>query len=269
MKFVKMHGLGNDFIIINNIDEKIALTVAQIRKLANRNLGIGFDQCLILSKATNATDDFLYKIYNADGSEVGQCGNGARCAARYLKEFHHTTLQTIKFQTITTSMSCSFTSDNKVKVDFPVPKFAALDIPIKLKAIDFKYTWQKLEFFAVNVGNPHAILNCNKLDSTYINRVGAKLAADKIFPEGCNIGFMKIENHCKISLRVFERGAGETQACGSGAVAAAIISNKFFKLASKLTVVLLGGEVCVDLQKSNPVLIGSANFVFEGEMLVS
>lgn len=266
-----MHGLGNDFIIIDAINQTIQPTAEQISDWANRRTGVGFDQCLLIEKSPYSGIDFFYRIFNADGSEVGQCGNGARCLARFIHYYGLSKKSFISVATATTRMQLQLNSDDTVTVDLGRPKFAVGDIPMQAHQQHEVYYLtdshnHRHAFHTVNVGNPHAVVRVNNLAQTPVKEIGKFIGEHAMFPEQANVGFMEIVNQSIIKLRVFERGCGETQACGSGAVAAAVVGRKFHQLNSDITVELLGGSLKVhwpDPEKS-VMLTGPAVFVYEG-----
>ncbi|WP_131783559.1 diaminopimelate epimerase [Legionella gresilensis] len=273
LHFTKMHGLGNDFIVIDALRQKIDLSKLNIPSLANRHTGIGFDQCLIVEASQDDKIDFFYRIFNADGQEVGQCGNGARCLARFVKHYGLTTKTQIRIATKTTNMSLQINSDNTVTVDVGQPLFEPNRIPLKalkqmpLYCLPLK-NGKSHEVHALSVGNPHAITVVDDLIQTPVAKLGKEISEHPLFPEQTNAGFMKIINEHQIALRVYERGCGETQACGSGALAAAIAAQLFHHLKSPIEVVLLGGNLLVEWSglSTSAFLTGPATFVYEGRL---
>ncbi len=262
INFTKMHGLGNDFIVINNLDGIINLTTKQICYLADRNFGIGFDQLLLIAKSTTANIDFRYIIYNADGSEVEQCGNGARCFARFVKENKLSNNNPIKVQTNAGILSL-FVDNNLVVVDMGKADFSSHSIILDDKYNDI-YNIVGIDMHLLSIGNPHAVIIVDNLDSIDIKAIGSKIQQDSIFLNSINVGFMQIVAKDKIKLRVFERGVGETLACGSGACAAVAVGIKQKLLDNKVIVKLNGGNVIVEQKIENIFLTGPAEFVFTG-----
>lgn len=272
IKFTKMHGLGNDFIIIDAINQTVQLTSEQIAHWSDRRTGIGFDQCLLVEKSKTKETDFFYRIFNADGSEVGQCGNGARCLARFIRYYNLSNKPIVSVATSTTQMQLQINQDHTVTIDFGHPKFSPDEIPIDAeKKADHDYcltdaAHSTYRFHAVNVGNPHAVVRVDKVATIPVEKIGRFIGQHSVFPEQANVGFMEIITQNYIKLRVFERGSGETQACGSGAVAAAAVARLFYRLDAVITVELLGGALKVEwpTPEHSIELTGPATFVYEG-----
>ncbi|HAT5043765.1 TPA: diaminopimelate epimerase, partial [Legionella pneumophila] len=271
IKFTKMHGLGNDFIVLDGVNQSIQLTVEQIQKLANRHTGIGFDQCLLIESSQTEGIDFNYRIFNADGQEVGQCGNGARCIALFARYYGLTAKNKLTVATKTTLMDLIINEDNSVSVNMGVPRLAPGEIPLLADRQSPEYSLElnngnTVNLHAISVGNPHAVLLVENIDTAPVNSLGQQISFHPQFPEQVNVGFMQIINHEKINLRVYERGCGETIACGSGAVAAAAIARLFYNLSDKITVHLPGGDLCIQwpCPTAPIILTGPAAFVYEG-----
>jgi diaminopimelate epimerase len=270
MKFTKMHGLGNDFVVVDAINQRIALTAKKIRFMADRHTGIGFDQLLVVEKTTQENADFKYRIFNADGSEVGQCGNGARCFARFVRDKKLTVKDEIVVETKSGQLVLSFTENDLITVNMGIPKHLPAEIPMIMEQEARFYTVNmngvEKAFGAVSMGNPHAVLQVNDIKTAPVETVGAALESHKIFPERANIGFMQVVDKNSIKLRVFERGAGETQACGSGACAAVVIGIEQNLLNKDVKVELPGGELNISWAgRGEPVFMtGAAVSVFEG-----
>lgn len=270
MKFTKMHGLGNDFVVVDAINQRIALTPKKIRFMADRHTGIGFDQLLVVEKSSQENADFKYRIFNADGSEVGQCGNGARCFARFVRDKKLTDKNDIVVETKSGQLVLSFTDDDLITVNMGIPKHAPAEIPMIMEQEARFYTVNvngtEKAFGAVSMGNPHAVLQVGDVKTAPVETVGAALESHKIFPERANIGFMQVVDKNFIKLRVFERGAGETQACGSGACAAVVIGIEQNLLSNSVKVELPGGELNISWAgRGQPVFMtGAAVSVFEG-----
>lgn len=274
LHFTKMHGLGNDFIVINAINQPLNLTSTEIAKLAKRDTGIGFDQCLVVEASTLEGIDFFYRIFNADGQEVGQCGNGARCLARFVHHYKLTQKTKLTVATHTTRMNLSLNSDETVTVDFGLPKLLPADIPLlmPMQASSYQLPFQQGVYHtvhALSVGNPHAIIVVPNVLDAPVTSLGQEISEHPLFPEQTNAGFMEILNPSHIKLRVYERGAKETRACGSGAVAAVAVGILFHQLAPIVEVSLPGGYLTVEWQnqKSPMLLTGPASFVYEGVLL--
>ncbi|KTD75478.1 diaminopimelate epimerase [Legionella waltersii] len=272
--FTKMHGLGNDFIVIDAIHQQIKLNPLQIAKMANRSTGIGFDQCLLIEPSQNENIDFQYRIFNADGQEVGQCGNGARCIALFAKHYGLTNKNKLTVATKTTHMELVINADDSVSVNMGKPKLSPAQIPLNVPTQLDQYSLrlndeQIVNFHSIGVGNPHAVLAVPDVDQAPVHALGKQICLHPLFPEQTNVEFMQILNEHHIKLRVYERGCGETIACGSGAVAAAAIGRLFYNLADLISISLLGGDLQVSWPKidGDIILTGPAAFVYEGKML--
>lgn len=277
IRFTKMHGLGNDFVVIDATEVPFNLSAQQITKLGNRHTGIGFDQMLVIlpADAIVSTDcnnhqpiDFCYQIYNQDGSAVGNCGNGVRCFGRYVFERGLTTKRHLHIQTGTVQMVLAIGESNQVKVNMGKPNFDLASLPCLLadsseiyyNIDDFSYS-----FGLVSMGNPHIVIVVDDLMSLDIAIPAQFLQNHAIFPEGVNVGFMQIISRTRIILRVYERGAGETNACGTGACAAVAVGINQGLLDEHVTVGLKGGELTVCWNKKEQLyMTGPASFVFDG-----
>lgn len=279
LQFTKMHGLGNDFIVINGIYATPNLNAALISRLAQRNTGIGFDQCLLISASKHPSIDFFYRIFNANGQEVGQCVNGARCIARFITYYGLTNKLHFEVATFSTHMHLTVNIDDSVTVRLASPNlspghpYVHLAHPaLKATKINYQLTLNDgstHSLFIVDVGNPHAIYLVNALDTVNINYLGKAISEHLCFPEGINVIFMQLITQKQIALRVYERGCGETLACGSAAVAAAAIAILFYNSDNNLEINLRGGNLIVEwLGIGNPIyLSGPANFVYEGTLM--
>ena len=227
INFTKMHGLGNDFVVIDAINQQINLTPEQIRRLSDRHFGIGFDQLLLVEKALSSDADFNYRIFNADGGEVSQCGNGARCFARFVRDKKLTDKDEIRVNTALNQLLLRFDADNMITVNMGVPRHAPAEIPLMAEAESRFYTVRikdnEKAFGAVSMGNPHAVIQVTDIKTAPVEEVGKALENHAFFPERVNVGFMQVIDRQHIKLRVYERGAAETLACGSGACAAVVI----------------------------------------------
>ena len=267
-----MHGLGNDFVVIDAINQSISMTPKQIHQLASRHFGIGFDQLLLVEKAENNTADFAYRIFNADGSEVSQCGNGARCFALFIREKKLSDKDQITVDTNAGQLLLCFDENDLITVNMGIPKHTPADIPMLATEEAKFYTVQVNEseraFAAVSLGNPHAVLQVNDVKTAPVNEIGPDLEKHPIFPERANIGFMQIVDRQHIKLRVYERGAGETLACGSGACAAAVIAIEQNLIEQPVSVELPGGPLKISWQgRGQPVFMtGPAVTVFDGTL---
>jgi len=274
IKFTKMHGLGNDFMVLDGINQTIKLSADQIKHYADRKTGVGFDQCLIIEPSAQESIDFNYRIFNADGQEVGQCGNGARCLALFAQYYGLTKKPNLRVATNTTQMNLQINPDQSVTVDMGQPKLNPNDIPFLAAHQTDEYQLSFVDgtatsVHAISVGNPHAVRVVTDVNSAPVQSLGHEISHHPLFPEQTNAGFMQILNPAHIKLRVYERGCGETSACGSGAVAAAAIGRLFYGLSEQITVSLTGGELRVDWPRINgPItLTGPATFVYEGRLL--
>jgi diaminopimelate epimerase len=268
-----MHGLGNDFIVIDGINQKINLTAQQIAKLAQRNTGIGFDQLLLIEASPQTEIDFNYRIFNADGHEVGQCGNGARCLALFAKRYGLTTKNHLRVATTTTEMSLHINADDTVSVEMGVPQLSPAAIPLKVlqQAITYELPLDDgtvAAIHAVGVGNPHAVIVVPDVEIAPVATLGSQISFHSYFPEQTNVGFMQIVNPQHIKLRVYERGCGETLACGSGAVAAVAVGRLYHHLASQVRVNVLGGDLMIQWLAVDQkiTLTGPAVFIYEGQI---
>ena len=264
INFTKMHGLGNDFVVMNNIDGDISLSVDEIRKLSDRRFGIGFDQLLMVESATSKEADFRYVIFNADGSEVSQCGNGARCFALYIQKKNLSYKNTLTVETNAGVLTLNINRNGSVTVDMGAPNFEPSKIPLNFENESSEYLVEELKVGSLSIGNPHAIVIQDEIKD--IEQAASKIQSSDAFPEGVNVGFMQIINREEIKLRVVERGVGETLACGSGACAAVIYGIKRGHLDSKVIVHLNGGDAVVDYDGDKVFLTGPGEFVYEGSV---
>ena len=264
-----MHGLGNDFIVINNLNDVYNEDSINIPKLANRHTGIGFDQLLIVESSERADVDFKYRIFNADGQEVQQCGNGARCFALYVFEKKLTSKIKLNVETLNGDIGLIINNTSSVTVNMGEPEFMPSKIPANLDNQHKKYSINGKEIGVLSMGNPHAVLISNNIESLEIDKSAKDIQNSGYFPEGVNVGFMQINSPSNISLRVYERGVGETQACGTGACAAVVFGVENDLLGNKVRVSLLGGDLDINYEKESDVLMtGPAVFVFEGSIEV-
>ncbi|MDH3972586.1 MAG: diaminopimelate epimerase [Gammaproteobacteria bacterium] len=272
LEFTKMHGLGNDFVVIDAINQSVFLTAEQIQQLADRHRGIGFDQLLLVEAATTAAADFRYRIYNADGGEVGQCGNGARCFMQFVHEHGLTRKDILQVETSGGPLQLRREADGLVSVDMGVPRLEVADIPFVASARDTSYLIDvnnvSMEISALSMGNPHAVLLVDAIEQAPVAELGPLLEGHVRFPERVNVGFMEIVDADTIRLRVYERGAGETLACGSGACAAVVAGRLQGRLSARVKVLLNGGELVVSWDgEGQPVLMtGPATTVYQGRI---
>lgn len=271
-KFTKMQALGNDFVVIDGVRQAINLSADEIRLLADRHRGIGFDQLLLLEDSSTPGVDFRYRIFNADGGEVGQCGNGARCLARFISENGLSTKPEVVVETLAGQLRLRALADNQASASLGAPRFAASQVPHLLSGSGPVYSLnlngKDLSLLTVNVGNPHAVFKVDDVDQIDIDGIGRALNSHPAFPEGVNVGFLSIHSDApnELRLRVFERGVGETQSCGSGACAAAVIAISQGWRQGKVIVKQPGGDLAVSWEGDGQEvwLTGSAEMVFAG-----
>ncbi len=270
LRFTKMHGLGNDFVVIDAINQSVHLDTHQLRRIADRRFGVGCDQVLLVEASDQPDSAFRYRIYNADGGEVEQCGNGARCFARFVREKGLTDAECIPVHTRSGLIELRIRDDGQVTVNMGIPVLEPADIPFEALVRAPRYALsvegETLEIGAVSMGNPHAVLEVPHIDSVAVERLGPLIESHPRFPRRVNAGFMEIVDRGHIRLRVYERGAGETLACGSGACAAVVAGRLWEELDETVDVQLRGGNLVVSWAGENqPVLMtGPATFVFEG-----
>jgi len=270
LRFTKMHGLGNDFVVIDAIHQRVALTPEQVRFLADRHFGVGCDQVLLVEPARLAGTDFNYRIFNADGSEVEQCGNGARCFARFVRDRGFTDQDAIRVGTARGPITLHVEPDGQVRVNMGSPRLDPADLPFEAPARADTYPvevgGEVVEIGAVSMGNPHAVLLVEDAATAPVERLGPLLESHPRFPRRVNVGFMAVRARDRIDLRVYERGSGETLACGTGACAAVVSGRLRGLLDEQVRVRLPGGELRVAWQGGDaPVwMTGPAAAVFEG-----
>ena len=274
IEFTKMHGLGNDFMVVDAINQRFQPSSRQIIKWSDRKTGIGFDQLLMVEKPESGTAEFKYRIYNADGGEVSQCGNGARCFARFVREKNLTTLNIVPVETNTGLITLEMIDDIRVRVNMGVPLFELPEIPMRNigekmnQQYQLELNGENLQFVALSMGNPHMVMQVDDVDSAAVESLGPLLESHDIFPERANIGFMQIVSPDNFKLRVFERGVGETRACGSGACAAMVAGVELGLLNSSANAELLGGVLNLEWQgRGNPVMMtGDTACVYTGQI---
>jgi diaminopimelate epimerase len=275
LKFTKMQSLGNDFVMFNGVTDTVRITDKIARHIADRNFGIGCDQILVVepwSGKRNDNNGYLFRIFNSDGSEVGQCGNGARCFARYLHDQGLTDKSTVQVKTKTTELQLYLNLDDTVTVAMGVPEFAPELIPLSVPEQMLTYHAEtrlgNVAFGALSIGNPHCVLLVDNIEEANVTSLGTILENDPMFPERVNVGFSQVVSRQKIKLRVHERGVGETLGCGSGACAAVVSGICNGLLDSKVEVVLPGGNAWVEWngEESQVYLTGSTHKVFEGSI---
>ena len=272
LKFTKMHGLGNDFIVIDAINQAFDPKPARIRAWAQRHTGIGFDQLLVVEKADSEAAAFKYRIFNADGSEVEQCGNGARCFARFVREQNLTDLDVIPVETSSGLIQLEMLDDSRVRVNMGIPQFEPRVIPLATETRADQYSLdidgQSIQFSALAIGNPHIVIQVDDLAGADVETLGPLLEAHPFFPQRVNVGFMQVIDRGHFELRVFERGVGETKACGSGACAAFIAGQRLGLLDTQAQAHLYGGDLNLEWQgEGNPVMMtGETVMAFQGEI---
>lgn len=273
LNFTKMHGLGNDFMVVDLVTQQFALRPEFIRQLANRNFGIGFDQLLIVETPSSPDVDFRYRIFNADGGEVEQCGNGARCFARFVYDHHLTGKRLIKVETASGVIELCITDDDQVTVDMGAPVLEPSDIPFATESQATTYTieanGQSFEISAVSMGNPHCVVLVDDIDTADVDTLGPLLENHEQFPNRVNVGFMQIISRTEARLRVYERGAAETLACGTGACAAMVAGHLQGLFDDAVKIHLPGGTLDIQWNgKSSVMMTGPATSVFEGQIQV-
>ena len=272
IRFSKMHGLGNDFVVLDGVRQSIELTAAQLRLLGDRHFGVGCDQILLVEKAGRPDVDFRYRIFNADGGEVEQCGNGARCFVRFVHEQGLTEKREIRVETMNGIIGPRLENDGQITVDMGVPVFAPERIPFISPSADLVQPLmvgdEEVAITAISMGNPHAVQVVASVESTPVERQGPLIEKHPRFPQRVNAGFMQVLDRHAIRLRVHERGAGETLACGTGACAAVVAGIARGLLDSPVRVATRGGELDIAWNGTGtPVLMtGPAVTVFTGEI---
>ena len=271
LRFTKMQGLGNDFVVLDGIRQKVDLTPAQRRMLADRRLGVGCDQILVVERATRPDADFRYRIYNADGGEVEQCGNGARCFVRFVREHGHTDARRIRVETAGGIIVPELTAGGEVTVDMGVPGFERAAIPFVagtdavVQPLDVE--GETIAVTVVSMGNPHAVQVVDDVDAAPVLTQGPRIERHPRFPQRVNAGYMQVVDRVTIRLRVWERGAGETPACGTGACAAVVTGIRRGLLDAAVRVETRGGWLTIVWPGPGaPVaMTGPATTVFEGD----
>lgn len=247
LEFTKMHGLGNDFLVLDLITQRARLDAAVIRRLADRNFGIGFDQLLVVEAPQQPEVDFRYRIFNADGSEVSQCGNGARCFARFVRDRRLTRKERLRVETASGIIELQIDGKGWVTVDMGRPRLTPAEVPFDAAetAVDYPLVvaGRTLQVAAVSMGNPHAVLRVDSVATAPVAELGPLIESHPRFPARVNAGFMEVVNRREIRLRVFERGTGETLACGTGACAAVVAGIRWGLLDRRVTVHLPGGDL--------------------------
>lgn len=277
LKFTKMHGAGNDFIVIDAINQTVAFKPEQWRRLADRRFGIGADQILVVEKSDSAAVDFRYRIFNADGGEVEQCGNGARAFAKFVTDKGLTDKRQIRVETMSGIIAPSLEEDGRITVNMGAPTLLPVQVPFDDRGLDSRQDHQAAiwpldvngkttEIVVVSMGNPHAVQIVSDSDAAPVSLDGPAIENHPRFPRRVNAGFMQIVDRNHIRLRVYERGSGETLACGTGACAAVVAGIQMGRLDSPVNVSTRGGELSISWGgDSEPVMLtGPAEEVFEG-----
>jgi diaminopimelate epimerase len=272
LHFSKMHGLGNDFIVFDAINQRVELTPRQLRFLADRRYGVGCDQILLVETPRNKATDFYYRIYNADGSEVEQCGNGARCFARFVHSHGLSSKNEIPVGTARGDIRLYLLKDGQVKVNMGIPGLDPEQVPFladnRQNSYAIELDGQTMEAGVVSMGNPHAVLRVEDTEEFPVESLGAQLESHERFPQRVNVGFMTVHSPAEISLRVYERGTGETLACGTGACAAVVSGRLQQLLDEEVLVHLRGGDLVISWKgEGEPVwMTGPATEVFQGSI---
>lgn len=272
LRFTKMHGLGNDFVVIDGISQKVRLSPERVRQLADRHFGVGCDQVLLVEAPEHADVDFRYRIFNADGGEVENCGNGARCFARFVRDRKLTGRRRIRVETAAGQMELVVEDNDDVTVDMGAPAFAPERIPFQAEQqashYDLEVAGELLDISAVSMGNPHAVLRVEDVATAPVARLGPLIEGHPRFPQRVNAGFMQVLGRDAIKLRVFERGVGETLACGTGACAAVVAGIDRGWLDETVTVHLPGGALSIHWPGpgQSVMMTGPATSVFHGQV---
>lgn len=272
LRFTKMEGAGNDFVVVDATRQAFGLDPGEIRKIADRHRGIGFDQLLVIEPPRTGDTDFYYRIFNADGNEVSQCGNGARCFVRYVHDKALSKKRKIRVETASGIIEPRLEADGNVTVDMGAPRFEPADIPMQAPRRERIYKIlvedRQIDVGAVSMGNPHAVQLVPDVEHAPVRDEGPLIEKNRVFPQGANAGYMQIVDRQTIRLRVWERGAGETLACGTGACAAVVMGIQWELLDPVVCVHTRGGKLSVAWQGENHsvFMTGPARTVFEGEI---
>ena len=272
VRFHKMHGAGNDFVLLDLRAQEFPLGADKVRHIADRHMGIGCDQVLVLRDASESTSIAAFEVWTADGSQAEQCGNGVRCLALYLHRQKEAAHEAFRLAGPVGPVTVQMVADAQVRVNMGPPDFSADGVPTRLPESHHGYEITldnaTRHIGAVSMGNPHAVLVVDKVNETDVQGLGSSISRHAAFPEGCNVGFAEIVNRGALRLRVFERGAGETRACGSGACAASVILQRAGRLGGRVEVFQDGGTLLVEWAGiGNEVFMtGPAVYVFEGTL---
>ena len=272
LRFTKMHGQGNDFVVIDGVRQAVALDASQVRALADRHRGVGFDQLLLVERPARPENDFRYRIWNADGGEVEQCGNGARCFARFVLDEGLTTKREMRVETAGGVIVPRIEASGQVTVDMGVPRFDPRAVPFLAEGerpvYEIRVAGLPVELSVLSMGNPHAIQMVADVERAPVTTQGPLIERHPSFPQRVNAGYMEVVSRAHVRLRVWERGAGETLACGTGACAAVVAGIRLGLLDSEVRVATHGGELAIRWPGDQaPVMMtGDAVRVFEGEI---
>ncbi len=272
LEFSKLHGLGNDFVVIDGIGQMVSLDPERIRCIAHRHYGVGCDQLLIVEASDRPDADFRYRIFNADGSEAEQCGNGARCFAAFVRHRGLTDKDEITLETLSGLLRVRFIDGGLLAVDMGVPKWAPADIPFlsehESEIYPIDVDGESRQISVVAMGNPHAVLQVESAREADVARLGPLIESHEAFPNRANVGFMEVRDPHRVRLRVFERGSGETLACGSGACAAVVAGRRQGLLGERVSVELPGGSLLIAWPGpgASVEMTGPAVHVFDGRL---
>jgi diaminopimelate epimerase len=272
LRFTKMHGLGNDFVVFDGVRQRVVLTPEQVRKLADRRFGVGFDQLLLVEPASSAGVDFRYRIFNSDGGEVEQCGNGARCFARFVRDQGMSNKDEIVVETSSGVIVLKVEANGEVTVNMGVPRFEPQDVPFEARNRDVIQALDLggvvVPITALSVGNPHAVQVVADVDAAPVTTQGPKIEHHPRFPKRVNAGYLQVVDRGHARVRVWERGVGETLACGTGACAAAVAGRLRGLLDEKVAVALRGGTLMISWHGEGEAVLmtGPAAHVFDGEI---
>lgn len=274
LRFTKMHGIGNDFVVFDGINQTVELTPEKVRKISDRRFGIGCDQLLVVNVPEHPENDFRYRIFNYDGSEVENCGNGARCFAKFVRDKKLTGKNIIRVETLAGVLTLHAQKNGDITVDMGVPVLEPKAIPFVADTFANTYPLtvenDTLEISAVSMGNPHSVLLVDDTNTANVEGLGKKIESHTAFPNRVNAGFMQVVSRNEINLRVYERGVGETLACGTGACAAVVAGRLRNLLDTPVTVHLPGGDLQIEWQGEGQTVLmtGSATTVFHGQVKI-
>lgn len=274
VRFTKMHGLGNDFVVLDLVTQRVKINERVVKKLADRHTGIGFDQLLIVEPPSQPDMDFSYRIYNADGSEVEHCGNGARCFAKFVRDKNLVHKNQIRVETAKGIAVLNLRDDRQIEVDMGAPVLTPAEVPFSADAEADRYSidvdGETFTLGVVSMGNPHGVLIVDDVECAPVATLGPALESHPRFPARANIGFMQIISRTEVNLRVYERGAGETRACGTGACGAIVAGRLQGLLDNCVTVHLPGGDLEIQWpgKGQSVIMTGPATTVFEGQIFL-